>query len=71
MMKSKMSINIRKCFFFTVILCLPHTARCAWGDGRQLVVAVDKSECPNANFSKIQDAINAADVGDQIRICKG
>src|SRR5271154_7106642 len=71
MMKSKMSINLRNLFFFTMLLCSPHTAQCAWSGGHQLVVAVDKSECPNAKFSQIQDAINAADAGDQIRVCKG
>jgi len=36
-----------------------------------LVVDDDKVECPNAGFTHIQDAIDAAGVGDHIRICKG
>ena len=36
-----------------------------------LVVDDDKVECPNAGFTHIQDAIDAAAAGDRIRICKG
>src|ERR1700746_1970063 len=39
--------------------------------GAQLVVDDDKVECPNAGFTRIQDAIDAASPGDQIHICKG
>lgn len=56
-------------FFFTLALCLPRAVD-AW-EPRQLVVSVDKSECPNADFQHIQDAIDAAEDGGQIRICKG
>jgi parallel beta-helix repeat protein len=38
---------------------------------RQLVVDDDKKECPKAGFTRIQDAVNAASPGDEIRICKG
>jgi hypothetical protein len=37
----------------------------------QLVVDDDKVECPNAGFTRIQDAIDAASSGDEIHICKG
>jgi len=37
----------------------------------QLVVDDDKLECPNAAFTRIQDAVDAASPGSQIRICKG
>jgi hypothetical protein len=44
----------------------------AWPAGHaQLVVDDDKVECPNAGFTHIQDAIDAASPGDQIHICKG
>jgi hypothetical protein len=37
----------------------------------QLVVDDDKVECPNAQFTHIQDAVDAASPGDEIHICKG
>jgi pectin methylesterase-like acyl-CoA thioesterase len=41
------------------------------GDRPQLVVDDDKVECPNAAFSRIQDAVDAASPGATIRVCKG
>jgi hypothetical protein len=41
------------------------------GDEHQLIVAVDKSKCPDAKFTKIQDAVNAAEPGSHIRVCPG
>jgi len=35
------------------------------------VVDDDKVECPNAAFTRIQDAVDAASPGDEIHICKG
>ncbi|HEY4817161.1 MAG TPA: hypothetical protein VIH67_07000, partial [Candidatus Acidoferrum sp.] len=37
----------------------------------RLVVDDDKVECPNAAFTHIQDAVDAASPGDEIHICKG
>lgn len=37
----------------------------------QFVVDDDKVECPNATFTRIQDAVDAASSGSRIRICKG
>jgi nitrous oxidase accessory protein NosD len=37
----------------------------------RLVVDDDKVECPNAVFTHIQDAIDAASPGDEIHVCKG
>jgi parallel beta-helix repeat protein len=37
----------------------------------QLVVDDDKVECPHAKFTHIQDAVDAASPGDEIRVCKG
>src|SRR5271163_3440769 len=37
----------------------------------QLVVGPNKTACPNAAFSQIQAAINAANPGDYIRVCAG
>src|SRR5260370_10524269 len=39
--------------------------------GQQLVVDDDKVHCPNAGFTKIQDAVDAATPGAVIRVCKG
>jgi hypothetical protein len=50
-------------------LIWPGTALPAWRG--QLVVDDDRVECPNAGFSRIQDAIDAASPGDEIHICKG
>src|SRR6266853_3044980 len=41
------------------------------GDKSQRVVDDDKVGCPNAAFSKIQDAVDAATPGAVIRVCKG
>ena len=40
-------------------------------DAPQLVVDDDKVECPNATFTRIQDAVDAASPGATIRVCKG
>src|SRR5262249_12930889 len=37
----------------------------------RLVVDDDKLECPNAQFSSIQAAVDAASPGDEIHVCKG
>jgi hypothetical protein len=36
-----------------------------------ILVDDDKVQCPNAQFTKIQDAVNAATSGDVIRVCAG
>ncbi len=41
------------------------------GDRPKLVVDDDKVQCPNAAFSKIQDAVDAATPGAVIRVCPG
>jgi nitrous oxidase accessory protein NosD len=57
------------CAFFAIALFLPTEAAAA--HAAQLVVSSDKSVCPQAGFTRIQDAVNAASPGDRIRICKG
>src|SRR5690349_1637943 len=51
------------------ILVWPGTAVPA--RGATLVVDDDKVECPNAGFTRIQDAVDAASPGDTIHVCKG
>jgi len=41
------------------------------GDRQHLVVDDDKGQCPNAGFSKIQDAVDAATPGAVIHVCPG
>src|SRR5688500_10491545 len=41
----------------------------AWG--KTLVVDNDGADCPNAQFTSIQSAVNAAQAGDTIRVCRG
>jgi Periplasmic copper-binding protein (NosD) len=50
-----------------LVLPIPVTG----ADGPRLVVGNDKVQCPNAAFSKIQDAVDAATPGALIRVCKG
>jgi len=53
--------------FLMVSLSRPTTAT----SKPHLVVDDDKVECPNADFTRIQDAVYAATPGASIRICKG
>jgi nitrous oxidase accessory protein NosD len=68
-MRAKFSLICRFSLFFAMVLLLPTAGRSA--SGAHLVVDDDKVECPNAGFTHIQDAIDAAAPGDHIRICKG
>src|SRR5712692_6800589 len=52
-----------------LVLLLPLPVLAAGGP--QLVVDDDKVECPNAAFTRIQDAVDAASPGATIRVCKG
>jgi nitrous oxidase accessory protein NosD len=68
-MKDKFSVVIRFSILFVLVLLLPRSGKSS--NGARLVVDDDKVECPNAGFTHIQDAIDAASPGDHIRICKG
>jgi hypothetical protein len=68
-MKDKFSVVIRFSILFVLVLLLPRSGMSS--NGARLVVDDDKVECPNAGFTHIQDAIDAASPGDHIRICKG
>lgn len=68
-MKRKL-LRYAKCGLFCVMVAMAWQPRMT-ANAAQLVVDDDKVECPNARFTHIQDAINAAAAGDHIRICKG
>jgi nitrous oxidase accessory protein NosD len=68
-MKAKFSIISKISLLFVLALLLPRVGSPA--SGGHLVVDDDKVECPKADFTHIQDAIDAASPGDHIRICKG
>ena len=68
-MKIKISMIYKCSFVIALALLLPRVGQAA--SGAHLVVDDDKVECPNAGFTHIQDAIDAASPGDHIRICKG
>jgi hypothetical protein len=64
----KMQLSPRFCCALTLLpalLLLPVPA--IGGDKTQLVVDDDKVQCPNAAFSRIQDAVDAATPGDHRR----
>jgi parallel beta-helix repeat protein len=68
-----MKSNLLKTAALAVILLsvLVFPAKALPPRGAQLVVDDDKVECPNAGFTHIQDAVDAASPGDEIHICKG
>jgi hypothetical protein len=68
-MKVKFSLRLCCSLAMLLVLLLPRPA--IGGDRPQLVVDDDKVECPNATFSRIQDAVDAASPGATIRVCKG
>jgi hypothetical protein len=68
-MKAKF-IRYSKCALLCLVVLLWPYSRIA-ANTAHLVVDDDKVQCPNAGFTHIQDAINAAAAGDRIRVCKG
>jgi hypothetical protein len=54
-------------FAFLLIL----TARASFGAPSGKLVVSNTAACPHAQYTKIQDAINAASAGDQIVVCNG
>jgi Periplasmic copper-binding protein (NosD) len=68
-MKVKTSLGLCCASAFLLVLLAPFPV--IGGDRPRLVVDDDKVECPNATFSRIQDAVDAASPGATIRVCKG
>jgi hypothetical protein len=68
----KIHFSLKLCCALTLLVgfvLLPVPA--IGGDRQHLVVDDDKVQCPNAAFSKIQDAVDAATPGAVIRVCPG
>ncbi len=63
------SIGCRCCFFAFLLVLSAHDTTAA--PHRTLVVSNGPTPCPRAQFTLIQDAINAASPGDEIDICNG
>jgi hypothetical protein len=68
-MKSKLLYTVALTVILLSVLVCPGAALAT--RGAQLVVDDDKVECPNAGFTRIQDAVDAASSGDEIHICTG
>src|SRR5258708_35889010 len=66
----KVQFSLKLCCALTILLGLLLLPIPANG-GQQLVVDDDKGPCPDAGFTKIQDAVDAATPGAVIRVCKG
>ena len=47
------------------------SAAAADSDGDNLLTVDDGADCPNAEYTTIQAAVNAADPGDRIKVCRG
>jgi len=63
----KLRISLRlvvRLVFGLAALSVPASAK-------QILVDDDKLDCPAAAFTRVQDAVNAASPGDEIRVCKG
>ena len=66
-MKTKITRLTSSSAMMTIALLL-------WGSSAfasTLLVDDDKTECPDAGFNKIQDAVDAATSGDTIQVCPG
>lgn len=62
------------CIYTASLLLIGAPRLVAQGNGNdppQLIVDDDKVQCPTAEFTRIQDAVNAAPPGAQIRVCPG
>ena len=56
---------------FAGLLATGPSAAAADSDGDNLLTVDDGADCPNAEYTTIQSAVNAADPGDRIKVCRG
>src|SRR5881392_394429 len=68
-MKFQLLIQVT-CGLCLLTFAAPRPSRAA-NPTPQFVVDDDKVECPNAAFTRIQDAVDVASPGSRIRVCKG
>lgn len=68
-MKLHTTIACRCCFFTLLLVLAAHDTTAA--PHKTLVVSSNPTPCPGAQFTLIQDAINAASPGDEIDVCNG
>jgi hypothetical protein len=68
-MKLRSAVSLRCCFAFAFLACAGYATPGA--PHKTLVVSNSSPACPRTQFTKIQDAINAASAGDEIVVCNG
>jgi pectin methylesterase-like acyl-CoA thioesterase len=67
--KVRTSLVLRSVFLIFPLCLLPQPSHAAIH--ARHVVGNNPAQCPRAQFTKIQDAVNAAAPGDEIFICNG
>ena len=68
LMKTHMQICVRALVFTALFLAI---ARPAWAANGFIIVGNEPANCPDAQFTTIQAALNAAAPGQRIHLCRG
>jgi pectin methylesterase-like acyl-CoA thioesterase len=66
-------VTLKNLPYFFLMICLLAATHLCWADDAptKLVVGAGNSSCSGVNFSRIQDAIDAASDGQTIEVCPG